>query len=86
MEQYLHWVVGVMLAIIGASFKYTSMVAEKLDALSEFVHSLPCVSVDVEKKLDALEKRMDKYDEYEVKDAIGFHREGTNDDDDTDTD
>lgn len=55
MEQYIHWIVGVMLFLISASFKYASDIGEKVDELSKFVYQLPCASTDVEAKLAELE-------------------------------
>ena len=72
MEQFINWIAGVLLIAVSASFKYTNMIAAKLDTLSVYVYKLPCANGDIEARIATLEQKVNEYDTKPVKDAIGF--------------
>lgn len=59
MLDYLHWVISLLLVLIGASFKYAHSIKAGLDELSKYVYQLPCATTDVELELALLKKRLD---------------------------
>jgi hypothetical protein len=71
----LYWVLGFFFSMIAGSYGFSFLILMALNELKVYTHSLPCASNDVEGRLDALEARMDYYDKFEIKDAMGFtHR------------